>query len=180
MIIDDTPERTREYWLAQAPEYIKALDNPLYHEEQMLRLARRDPNENTRWKEKLNALDPSHPKAPVPDWVRFAKREKQGFRCYILGWHETDWMLNKQSGEIQQVGTLTLDHTVAAANGGLTTDANTMMIAEIANLKKGSKQKTYEEMRTFLHMVYELYTPSFEQIIAIESFRLRGIKKVKL
>lgn len=180
MFVEDTPERTREYWLQQAPEYAKALDNLMYQEEQRQRILRRDPLVNEKWKEKLNALEPSHPKAPVPDWVRFAKREKQGFRCYILGWHESDWMFNKQSGEIQQVGVLTLDHTVAAANGGLTTDANTMMIAEIANLKKGSKKKTYEEMREFLHSVYELYVPTSEEIIAIRSFRSGGIKRVRL
>jgi hypothetical protein len=179
-MIDETPERTRNYWLSQAPEYINALDNRAYQEEQRQRATRRDPNDNMKWRDKLNQLDPSHPRAPVPDWVRFAKREKQGFRCHILGWHELEWMFNKQSGEIQQVGMLTLDHTLAAANGGLTTDANTMMIAEIANSKKGSKMKTYDEMREFLFSIYELYVPTLDEIIAINSFRARGIKKVKL
>ena len=168
------------YWIAQNPDYVKALDDPRYQVEQAVLAAIRKPDMNTKWKEKLFALDPSHPKAPVPDWVRWAKREAQGFKCYVLGWYENDWIRNKASGDIQPVGTLTLDHTLAAANGGLTTDANTKMIAEIANLKKGSKLKTYEEMREFLHKVYELYSPTTEEIIAINSFRSKGIKKVKL
>jgi hypothetical protein len=89
-------------------------------------------------------------------------------------------MVNKTSREIQQVGMLTLDHTLAAAHGGLTTDANTMMVAEIANNKKGSKMKSYEEMRQFLHSIYELYVPTNEELMAIESFRSKRINKVRL
>jgi hypothetical protein len=181
MFIDDTPERTKQYWIAQNPDYIKALDDPRYQAERERILSLRTHEENNMvWKQKLNQLDPSHPKAPVPDWVRWAKRDKQQFRCYVLGWHETDWMRNKLSGSIQQIGILTLDHTLAAANGGLTTDANTMMIAEAVNQKKGSKVKTYEEMRAHFYSIYELYIPTVEEIIAINSFREKGINKVNL
>jgi hypothetical protein len=181
MIIDDTPERTKQYWMAQNPDYIKVLDDPRYQAERERILSMRESvQENMHWKQKLNQLDPSHPKAPVPDWVRWAKREKQQFRCYVLGWHENDWTKNKVTGNIQPVGMLTLDHTLAAANGGLTTDANTMMIAEAVNQKKGSKSKTYEEMRQHFYLIYELYIPSTEEIIAINSFRAKGIKKVNL
>jgi hypothetical protein len=180
MFVDGTPENIKQYWLDQTPEYVEAISDPVYQQEQTLRIALRLPDENVKWREKLEALDPAHPKASVPDWVRWAKRKKQDFRCFILGWHENDWMLNKQSGEIQQVGILTLDHTLAAHHGGLTTDANTKMIAEIANLKKGCKLKTYDEMRQFLHTIYELYIPDPVELIAIESMRMKNIKKVKL
>lgn len=166
--------------MEQNPDYILAAIDPLYIIERATALMKRDPQEDQTWRYKLGLLDPSHPKAIVPEWVRFAKRKNQDFRCHILGWKESDWMVNKTSREIQQVGMLTLDHTLAAAHGGLTTDANTMMVAEIANNKKGSKMKSYEEMRQFLHSIYELYVPTNEELMAIESFRSKRINKVRL
>ena len=179
-IVDETPEHIKQYWLEQNPSYILAPTDPAYIRERELASGRRDPAEDFSWRHRLNQLDASHPKAPVPEWIRFAKRKKQDFRCAILGWQETDWMINKMSGNIQQVGMLTVDHVIPAAQGGLTTDANTLMVAEIANNKKGCKLKSYEQMREHLHSVYELYQMSAEELIAIESFRLKKITKVKL
>lgn len=180
VIIDDTPEHIKQYWMGQNPDYILACLDPQYIAERTIAFSKRDPLEDQSWRYKLSLLDPAHPKAPVPEWVRFAKRKKQNFRCHILGWAESDWMRNKQSREIQQVGMLTVDHVLPAAHGGMTTDVNTLMVAEIANNKKGSKMKSYEEMAFFLHSVYELYHPSAEELVAIESLRLKRITKVKL
>ena len=163
--------------MAQNPNYIAALEDPQYQEE---RRHIRSTRSTDAWQAQFNALSPSHPKATIPEWVRFAKRKKQSFRCFVLGWRESDWMLNRQSGEIKQVGTLTVDHTIAAANGGLTTDANTKMIASVANSKKGSKPKTYEELREHLLNIYELYVPNFDELMAIRSLRAKGCKKLIL
>jgi hypothetical protein len=176
IIFDDTPVNVREYWIKENPEYIKTLTNPAYLEEQ----AQRPENTHQDWKKKFYALDPSHPKAFIPDWVRYAKREKQNFRCHVLGWHEKDWIFNKNSGELKQVGILTVDHTLAGANGGLTTDANTIMIASFVNTKKGSKMRSYEEIREHFHSFYELYVPTQEEVQAINSLKGKGFKKVIL
>ena len=180
VIIDDTPEHIKKYWIEQNPSYVLATIDPAYIRERELASTRRDPLEDFSWRYRLNQLDPSHPKAPVPEWVRFAKRQKQQFRCAILGWQENDWMINKMSGIIQPVGVLTVDHVVPAAEGGLTTDANTLMVAEIANNKKGCKLKSYEQMREHLHSVYDLYEPTIEELLAFKSLRQKNITKVKL
>jgi len=180
VIVDDTPAHIREYWMQQNPEYILALLDPAYQNERSAALANKDTAQSYHWRDKLNMLDPSHPKATIPEWVRWSKRKKQQFRCYVLGWHETDWMINKLTRNIQQIGVLTVDHFVAGANGGLTTDLNTTMLAEIVNNKKGSKVKTYEDMREHFYSVYEQYIPSPEEMIAIQSFRANKIAKVKL
>jgi hypothetical protein len=180
VIIDDTPDRIKQYWVEQNSSYIFALLDPDYIRERDIALEKRDPLDTQLWRQKLSQLDPSHPKALIPEWVRFSKRKAQEFKCYILGWHESDWMRNRASGSIQQVGMLTVDHTLAAAHGGLTTDTNTKMVAEIANNKKGSKQKSYEDMREHLHTIYELYVPSAEELIAFDIMRAKKITKVKL
>lgn len=180
--IDDTPIRTREYWRQQNPAYEKYIRDARYQTEK--KKEDNDPanvlqGKNPKWKEKLNALDPWNPNAPIPGWVRFGKRDTQGFNCFVTDWNEGQWVVNKNSGYSEKIGRLTVDHTVARANLGLTTDANTKMVWGKANNKKGMKFVTYEELRNHLHSIYEPITLAPEVLDALNLLRERKVK-VKL
>jgi len=91
--------------------------------------------------------DPSHPRAFIPNYVRWAKRYLAGFRCLITGWHETDYFQDIDGrGPIRLVGRLTADHKLPGSLGGLTTDENIQMISCFANTKKGNSGITNEEL----------------------------------
>lgn len=182
VIDDDTPIRTREYWRQQNPAYEKYIRDARYQTEK--KKEDNDPanilqGKNPKWKEKLNALDPWNPNAPIPGWVRFGKRDTQGFNCFVTDWNEGQWVVNKNSGYSEKIGRLTVDHTVARANLGLTTDANTKMVWGKANNKKGMKFVTYEELRNHLHSIYEPITLAPEVLDALNLLRERKVK-VKL
>lgn len=93
--------------------------------------------------------DPSHPRAYIPSYVRWAKRQYVGFVCPITGWRESDWFRGTTStnGPFRRVGMLTMDHIIPGAAGGLTTDENIRAICSLANSKKAHKQITDEELR---------------------------------
>lgn len=92
--------------------------------------------------------DPQHPRAFIPNYVRYAKRKEVGFRCVVTGWHESDYFQDVCGhGPIRLVGRLTVDHIIPGALGGLTTDDNIQMVSEFANTKKGSNQINNEELR---------------------------------
>lgn len=92
--------------------------------------------------------DPQHPRAYIPNYVRWAKRKELNFTCPITGWKETDFFQDiHHCGPVRLVGRLTVDHIVPGALGGLTTDENIQMICEFANTKKGSKSMSNDELR---------------------------------
>jgi hypothetical protein len=100
-------------------------------------------------------LDPTHPRAWIPQHVRWAKRKAVDFRCPITGWHELDYYQDVQKrGSIRAVGTLTMDHILPGSLGGLTTDENIRAFSELANTKKGNLTVTDEELRDRLLAVY--------------------------
>jgi len=91
--------------------------------------------------------DPQHPRAWIPPYVRWAKRRAVDFICPITGWKETDWYKGTYGrGPYRKMGTLTMDHIVPGANGGLTTDENVRAISYLANSVKGHKEMTDEEL----------------------------------
>lgn len=97
-------------------------------------------------------MDPSHPRAWIPNWVRYAKRKQVDFTCPITGWKETDFFQDQQRrGPVRLVGKLTMDHILPGSLGGLTSDENIRAISELANTKKGNQPISDEELRERLH-----------------------------
>lgn len=91
--------------------------------------------------------DPAHPRAYIPNYVRWAKRKELNFTCPITGWKETDYFQDiPKRGPVRLVGRLTADHKLPGALGGITSDENIQMICEFANTKKGSSAITNEEL----------------------------------
>jgi len=95
--------------------------------------------------------DPMHPRAWIPPYVRWAKRKQVNFTCPITGWKETDWFRGMGGGPYRKVGTLTMDHIIPGAKGGLSVDENIRAISEIANAIKGSKDITDDQLRERIH-----------------------------
>jgi hypothetical protein len=161
-VIDLTPisQATIDYWAAQGYGLQDVQDDPMYQEEilqaneEQIRRGHKpyDP-------EKFGPKDPSHPYAYTPRYVTFKMRREQNFECFVTGWHEDDWILNKQSGEIRKVGRLTRDHTTAATFGGETSAANIKMVCALVNRKKGHKKITYEELREHITQYWERLAP---------------------
>lgn len=107
-----------------------------------------NPNPPVAYRQYL-PTDPSHPRAFIPNYVRYAKRQAAGFRCPITGWHETDYFQDiSGTGPVRLVGRLTIDHKLPGALGGLTTDENIQVMSEFANCKKGSLAITNEDLTT--------------------------------
>jgi len=100
--------------------------------------------------------DPTHARAWIPDFVRYAKRAAVNFRCPISGWLETDWYRGIGGGPFRKVGSLTMDHIVPGAAGGLTTDENIRAMSFLANSKKGHKLLTDEELSRQIHSSYRI------------------------
>ena len=111
-------------------------------------------------------LDPTHARAWIPPHVRWAKRKEVNFTCPITGWKETDWFRSHGGGPYRRVGTLTMDHIIPGALGGLTTDENIRAVRELANTKKGHKTISDEELRDNLFRAYKtVYMP--EDLLAM-------------
>lgn len=102
-------------------------------------------------------IDPTHPRAWIPPYVRYAKRAQVQFRCPITGWLETDWYKDTHGkGPYKRVGVLTMDHILPGAAGGKTTDENIRAISLLANMKKGAKQISDEHLRESIFIAYKL------------------------
>jgi hypothetical protein len=111
--------------------------------------------------------DPRDPKAWIPPYVRWAKRKEVNFTCPITGWTEADWYKGVNgNGPYRKVGTLTIDHIVAGAKGGFTTDENIRAICYLANSVKGSKNMTDEELRQRILSGYRV-VPMPEELLQI-------------
>jgi hypothetical protein len=100
--------------------------------------------------------DPTHPRAWIPPYVRWAKRKAVDFACPITGWKESDWFRGIGGGPYRKVGTLTIDHITAGANGGLTTDENIRAISYLANSIKGHKDVNDEDLRKRIFGSYKV------------------------
>ena len=100
--------------------------------------------------------DPTHPRAWIPPFVRYAKRSAVNFTCPILGWAETDYYRGiTGNGPVKRVGILTMDHLIPGAAGGLTTDDNILAFSALANTKKGHSAIKDDELRERLLASYE-------------------------
>ena len=111
-------------------------------------------------------LDPTHPRAWIPPHVRWAKRKQVDFTCPITGWKESDWYRSYSGGPYRKIGTLTIDHIVPGALGGLSTDENIRAISALANSKKGHKTVSDEELREHLFKAFKtVYMP--EDLLAM-------------
>lgn len=176
-VIDETPQRVRQYWEQFGFNLASVIDNPIYREEResvphypvdiIKTLERRHP-------------DPNEHGAYIPPYVTFALRREQRFRCYVTDWLESDWIINKDSGAVRQVGRLTVDHILAGAHGGTNHPQNLRMVCDIANGKKGSRIVPYEHIREHLLEHYKLYVPTPEILVAVEQLRKQKIKVLKL
>lgn len=142
--MNEQEQRAYEYW----SKYHWAID-PSIGEDSLF------PASEVDYKKYL-PLDPTHPRAWIPNWVRYAKRLESNFTCPITGWKETDFFQDKSGrGPVRIVGKLTMDHTIPGAMGGLTTDENIRAISELANTKKGSLLVSDEELRQRLHHTHQ-------------------------
>lgn len=101
-------------------------------------------------------LDPTHPRAWIPPYVRWAKRKQVNFQCPITGWKETDWFRGIQGGPYRRVGVLTMDHILPGAKGGLTTDENLRALSSLANTKKGHREISDEQLRLNILSAYKV------------------------
>lgn len=120
--------------------------------------------------------DPSHPRAYIPSYVRWAKRNEVGFRCPITGWLESDWYRPIHGGPFRKVGMLTMDHIIPGAQGGLTTDENIRAICSLANSKKAHKTISDEELRAKLQAAYELVVMPSDLVVVLEKYAITQYK----
>lgn len=105
-------------------------------------------------------IDPSHPRAYIPEYVRWAKRRDVNFKCPVTGWAETDFYQgNNSCGPIYMVGVLTMDHIIPAASGGLTTNENLRAMSQLVNTLKGKTNQTDLELQTRVFGSYKLVEP---------------------
>lgn len=125
---------------------------------------------------KHHPADPSDPDAYVPAWVRFAKRKLVNFKCPVTGWRETDWIQPLNGGRTRLVGELTLDHRLARAKNGRTTDDNTRMVASLANSKKGDRDLSDEQIRANLANGYKIVEPPTDLLPMLQKY---GIKEYR-
>jgi hypothetical protein len=182
-VVDLTPisQATIDYWIEQGYRLEDVQDDWQYQSE--IKEANAENIKNGRTPYDPNVFgpkDPSHPYAYTPRYVTFAMRRAQGFRCYVMGWHETDWVLNKANGEIRLVGRLTRDHTKAATHGGMTSHDNLRMVAALVNRKKGHKFISYDQLREHLAQYWELYKLTEEELGTLDFLRSKGVKHITL
>lgn len=169
-MIDDTPELTRQYWITQNPRYRTTMFDPDFIAEQELRKIRPVEEDYKRYLPE----DPSHPRAFVPYDVRFAKRKDQGFRCAITGWHEADWVRNKQKqGPVRLVGVLTIEHIIP---GSKTADDTIKMACGFVNFKKANRKISYEDMRAHILSVYEIAEIPEDLLGMLKKYQIREFK----
>jgi hypothetical protein len=172
MIIDDTESVTRKYWIAQNPRYGVTMYDPDFIAEQETKSIPAGLKEDS-YRIYL-PKEPSHPRAFVPYDVRFAKRKDQQFRCAITGWHEQDWIRDKQhQGPIRLVGVLTIEHVVA---GSPTADDTIKMACGFVNGKKGDRRVSYEKIREYALDAYELVEPPADFLEMLTKYRVREFK----
>jgi hypothetical protein len=183
-LIDLTPVslRTREYWVAQGYRVEDVADDPQYQREIL------EANEEQIKKghrpydpEKFGPIDPAHPYAYTPRYVTFKMRREQGFRCFVMDWHEDDWVINRLTNEVRLVGKLTRDHTKAASRGGETSAENLKMVCELANRKKGMKLITYQDLRENLESYWQvLQTTGSVGKLTLDDLRRMGVRNITL
>jgi len=184
-VVDLTPisDETIAYWTTQGYVLADVQDDPFYqaeilqaNKEQIEKRKRSEPFDPNQFGPK----DPSHPYAYTPRYVTFAMRRNQGFKCHVMGWHESDWVFNKMTGEVRLVGKLTRDHTKAAVHGGATSHDNLKMVAAMVNRKKGCKYVTYEQLRDHLSQFWEIFQLSPNERFALDHFASRGVRHITL
>jgi hypothetical protein len=122
-------------------------------------------------------LDPTHARAYIPPYVRWAKRWEVNFKCPILGWAEGDYYQGiNGSGPIRRVGILTMDHLVPGAAGGKTTDENIRAFSALANTKKGHSTITDEELRERLLSSYKLIEVPEDLLVVLKKYNVSQFK----
>lgn len=121
--------------------------------------------------------DPSHPRAWIPPYVRYAKRAEVGFRCPVTGWSENDWYRGVHgNGPFKRVGILTMDHILPGAAGGKTTDENIRAISLLANMKKGAKQVSDVTLSESIHMAYKLVDMPEDLLAMVTKYGITSYK----
>jgi hypothetical protein len=148
--------RAREHWAKYLP-----FEAQSEAEERMF------PTRNIEYKQYL-PVDPTHSRAWIPPFVRYAKRAQVNFICPITNWKETDWYRGIGGGPFKLVGPLTLDHIQPGAKGGLSTDENIRAISMLANTKKGHKTISDEDLRNSILSSYSLVSmpPDLNEVLA--------------
>ena len=122
--------------------------------------------------------NPAHPRAWIPPHVRYAKRREVGFRCPVTGWSEGDWYRGAfGNGPYKRIGILTIDHILPGAAGGMTTDENTRAISLLANMKKGAKQISEEDLRRQILQSYKLIEMPIDLLEMLNKY---GISQYKV
>lgn len=122
-------------------------------------------------------LDPTHPRAWIPPYVRWAKRKEVDFKCPILGWAEGDYYQGiNGGGPIRRVGVLTMDHLIPGATGGRTTDDNIRAFSALANTKKGHSTITDAELRERLLASYIKLDLPEDLMIVLKKFNISQFK----
>ncbi|VVB52890.1 Uncharacterised protein [uncultured archaeon] len=112
--------------------------------------------------------EPTHPRAFIPNYVRWAKRKELDFTCPITGWKETDFFHDiAGNGAVRMVGRLTVDHIIPGSLGGMTTDENIQMISEFANVKKGNRQITNQELREQLLSTHKKVDERYDELLSV-------------
>lgn len=180
-VVDLTPisEATIQYWADQGFTLEQVQDDQQYQEEILASNEEQIAQGKKMYNpEKFGPKDPSHPYAYTPRYVTYRMRRDQEFVCYVTGWHESEWIYNRQSGEVRQVGKLTRDHTKAASLGGETSAANLKMVCGLANRKKGHKSITYTELRKRIHEYWSLFEMDFQTQAAIAELQQKGVTYV--
>ena len=182
-VVDLTPisQTTIDYWTSQGYVSADVQDDPLYQAE-ILQANKEQIEKHSEPfdPDKFGPKDPSHPYAYTPRYVTFKMRRNQQFRCHVMGWHETEWVRNKITGEIRPVGKLTRDHTKAATHGGATSHDNMKMVAALVNRKKGHKHITYEQLRDHIVQFWEVFHMSENERFALNHFIERGVRHITL
>jgi hypothetical protein len=120
--------------------------------------------------------EPSHPRAWIPPYVRWAKRKQVDFTCPITGWKETDWFRGNGGGPFRRIGTLTMDHIIPGALGGLTTDENIRAISYLANSIKGHKQVSDEDLRKRVLGSYKIVSMPEDLLMVLDKYGITSYK----
>ncbi len=120
--------------------------------------------------------DPTHPRAWIPAFVRYAKRKQVNFICPITGWKENDWYRGLGGGPFRKVGMLTMDHIIPGAAGGLTIDDNIRAVCYLANSKKGHKQITDQDLRRQILNSYRLVDMPIDLLEVVNKYGITQYK----
>jgi len=172
----NAPVSVRSYWIAQDLRYRMTMLDPDFIAEQQKNkrpeIGRITGGNPVSYK--TTSPDPSAHRAYIPEDILFAKRKDQGFRCSITGWHETDWVQDKQHrGPIRQVGKLTVEHTIA---GDITADDTITMACGFVNSKKGKKVIILEDVRRIVLNAYEIVEPPVDLLAVHAKYNVTEYK----